>query len=211
MSNNDEKKDDDDIIDDAQDFYESDDEFGEDEDWGEDDWGEDDDYFDETESEEEELLPLISEMETVFEGNGEDFPRKGSVVRVHFKCMLENKTVIFDTRWKKKAMEFKIGVGQVVRGWEECLPRMSKGQHCIITCPPESGYGDIGLPPQIPPNSTLIYDIELIKVTPPDKYASFGLRIDPEEETDLEAEESSSEESDEDGEDGEDWYGEDGY
>jgi hypothetical protein len=108
-------------------------------------------------------------------------------------------------------MEFKIGVGQVVRGWEECLPRMSKGQHCIIKCPPESGYGDIGLPPKIPPNATLIFDIELIKVTPPDKYSSFGLRIDPEEETDLEEEMESSSESDEDGEDGEDWDGEDGF
>ena len=185
------------------------------EDWGED--GEDyddDELYDDEEEEEEDLLPLIAEMETLFEGDGETFPTKGCMVRVHFKALLINKigepTKLFDTRDRRKAMEFKVGVNQLVRGWEECLPRMSAGQHCLIKCPPECGYGEEGLPPVIPPDSTIHYDIELIKVTPPPKYASFALVMDKQRSSASEsASDDFSDDDDGDSGSGEDDSGED--
>ena len=57
---------------------------------------------------------------------------------------------------------FKICHGHVIRGWEEAVLQMSKGQVCRIRIPPDLAYGEHGLPPFIPANCALIYEIELI-------------------------------------------------
>lgn len=57
----------------------------------------------------------------------------------------------------------------------QSTPLLPRPQHCYIKCPPECGYGEEGLPPVIPPNAEIHYDIELIKITPPAKYRSYGL------------------------------------
>jgi len=58
---------------------------------------------------------------------------------------------------------FKLGVGQVIRGWDEGVARMSVGEKARLTCPPEYAYGKAGVGNGlIPPNSTLLFDVELI-------------------------------------------------
>ena len=60
-------------------------------------------------------------------------------------------------------ISFWIGIsGEVIKGWEEGVATMKKGERAIFTIPPDLAYGETGLPPLIPPNSTLIYDIEML-------------------------------------------------
>lgn len=56
----------------------------------------------------------------------------------------------------------QVGVGQVIKGWDEGVPQMSKGEKAKLTCTPDYAYGARGFPPIIPPNSTLIFDVELL-------------------------------------------------
>ena len=53
---------------------------------------------------------------------------------------------------------------QVISGWEDGLSRMSVGERAVLTISPDQGYGAKGVPGSIPPNSTLIFDVELLKV-----------------------------------------------
>jgi FKBP-type peptidyl-prolyl cis-trans isomerase len=67
--------------------------------------------------------------------------------------------------FRRRRRTSQVGVGQVIRGWDEELPQMSKGQIVHLVCPPHYAYGVRGYPPVIPPNATLIFEIELISFT----------------------------------------------
>lgn len=58
--------------------------------------------------------------------------------------------------------KFKLGVGQVIKGWDEGVAQMSKGQCANLTCTPDFAYGERGAGGVIPPNATLVFDVELI-------------------------------------------------
>eukprot|EP00894_Picocystis_sp_ML_P003619 jgi/Pico_ML_1/54136/g4554.t2 len=71
----------------------------------------------------------------------------------------------FDSsRDRGEKFRFRIGVGQVIRGWDEGVMQMSVGERATLTCTPDYGYGPRGFPPVIPPNSTLVFDVELFAV-----------------------------------------------
>lgn len=97
------------------------------------------------------------------EGTG-DKPEKGQKVKVHYTGKLEDGTV-FDSSVKRGVpIEFTIGVGQVIKGWDEGIADMKVGEKRQLIIPPDLGYGPNGYPPVIPPNSTLIFDTELVEV-----------------------------------------------
>lgn len=56
----------------------------------------------------------------------------------------------------------QVGVGQVIKGWDEGVPQMSKGEKAKLTCTPDYAYGARGFPPVIPANATLVFEVELI-------------------------------------------------
>ncbi|KAE8660962.1 hypothetical protein F3Y22_tig00116944pilonHSYRG00188 [Hibiscus syriacus] len=62
-------------------------------------------------------------------------------------------------------VEFKLGRGQVIKGWDEGIKTMKKGENAVFTIPPELGYGESGFPPSIPPDATLQFDVELLSCT----------------------------------------------
>lgn len=66
-----------------------------------------------------------------------------------------------------RPFQFTIGVGQVIKGWDEGMMQMSVGQHAKLTCTPDYGYGPRGMPPVIPPNSTLVFEVELLGTKTP--------------------------------------------
>lgn len=97
------------------------------------------------------------------EGTG-DKPTKGQKVKVHYTGKLEDGTV-FDSSVKRGVpIEFTLGVGQVIKGWDEGIADMKVGEKRQLIIPPDLGYGPNGYPPVIPANSTLIFDTELVEV-----------------------------------------------
>lgn len=101
-------------------------------------------------------------VQTTKPGNG-DKPPKGSKVSVHYTGKLTNGKVFDSSVSRGKPFEFTLGAGQVIRGWDEGVARMSVGEKAIITCPPDYGYGSQGVGGGlIPPNSTLIFEVEVL-------------------------------------------------
>ncbi|XP_030627068.1 peptidyl-prolyl cis-trans isomerase FKBP3 [Chanos chanos] len=105
-------------------------------------------------------------------GDKVNFPKKGDTVSCWYTGTLEDGTV-FDTnvaasaKKKKQAkpLSFKVGVGKVIRGWDEGLMTMSKGETARLVIEPEWAYGKKGLPDsKIPPNARLIFEVELVSI-----------------------------------------------
>ncbi|KZO95701.1 hypothetical protein CALVIDRAFT_537693 [Calocera viscosa TUFC12733] len=73
---------------------------------------------------------------------------------------------VFDSsRDRRLPFVFELGYGRVIRGWEEGVPKLSLGQKAILTITPDYAYADRGYPPVIPPGATLIFEVELLKIS----------------------------------------------
>jgi peptidylprolyl isomerase len=91
-------------------------------------------------------------------------PQRGQTVTVHYTGTLENGKKFDSSRDRGTPADFRIGVGQVIKGWDEGLMSMKVGGRRKLVIPSVLGYGPQGRPPDIPGNSTLVFDIELLGV-----------------------------------------------
>ncbi|XP_022979737.1 peptidyl-prolyl cis-trans isomerase FKBP62-like [Cucurbita maxima] len=98
----------------------------------------------------------------VKEGEGWETPDTGDEVEVHYTGTLLDGTKFDSSRDRGTPFKFKLGEGQVIKGWDEGIRTMKKGENAVFTIPPGLAYGESGSPPTIPPNATLQFDVELL-------------------------------------------------
>ncbi len=93
---------------------------------------------------------------------------KGSQVLVHYTGWLYRngaKGKMFDTSLRGQPLPVKLGAGEVIEGWDRGIEGMRVGGKRELIIPPSLGYGKEGSPPDIPPNATLLFEVELISVS----------------------------------------------
>jgi FKBP-type peptidyl-prolyl cis-trans isomerase len=103
-------------------------------------------------------------IEDVVVGDGKT-AEPGKVVTVHYTGYLTDGAKFDSSVDRKKPFEFILGMGQVIKGWDQGVASMRVGGKRKLTIPPELGYGGRAVGP-IPANSTLIFDVELLDVKP---------------------------------------------
>ena len=96
-------------------------------------------------------------------GNGKK-AEKGNMVSVHYKGQLADGTV-FDSSYKRnQPLDFQVGIGQVIAGWDEGICLLNVGDKARLVIPSDLGYGSAGAGGVIPPDATLVFDVELMDI-----------------------------------------------
>ncbi|RRD90781.1 FKBP-type peptidyl-prolyl cis-trans isomerase [Conchiformibius steedae] len=96
-------------------------------------------------------------------GNGAEAV-KGKDITVHYTGWLTDGTKFDSSLDRRQPLTITLGVGQVIKGWDEGFAGMKVGGKRKLTIPPEMGYGARGAGGVIPPNATLVFEVELLKV-----------------------------------------------
>lgn len=107
---------------------------------------------------------LESGLEYVDKKVGKGTPaKKGKIVKVHYTGTLTNGKK-FDSSRGKKPFAFTLGAGEVIKGWDQGVAGMREGGIRKLTIPPELAYGSKGAGGVIPPNATLVFEVQLLEV-----------------------------------------------
>ncbi|HTM22335.1 MAG TPA: FKBP-type peptidyl-prolyl cis-trans isomerase [Kofleriaceae bacterium] len=103
------------------------------------------------------------EIQDLVVGNGAE-AKSGARVSVHYTGWLTNGTKFDSSLDRGKPFQFQLGAGQVIKGWDQGVAGMKIGGKRKLTIPPDLGYGARGAGGVIPPNATLIFEVELLGV-----------------------------------------------
>ena len=106
---------------------------------------------------------MALQIDDVKQGTGAE-AKAGNTVTVHYVGTLTNGSKFDSSRDRGEGFTFKLGAGQVIAGGDQGVAGMRVGGMRKLTIPPERGYGARGFPPVIPPNSTLVFEVELLDV-----------------------------------------------
>ena len=111
----------------------------------------------------QELLVMDLIITDLQQGTGKEAV-KGKEITVHYTGMLEDGTVFDSSVTRKQPLTFTLGAGMVIAGWDQGFDGMQEGGKRKLTIPPHLAYGSRGAGGVIPPNATLIFDVELLQV-----------------------------------------------
>jgi len=103
-------------------------------------------------------------MDKIIEGDGKTIPRKGNIVTVDYIGTLADGTKFDSTLERKKPFKFRVECGEVIKGWDQGIVQMSKGERSKMTVPPGLAYGTKGFPGLIPPNAVIVFEVSLLDV-----------------------------------------------
>lgn len=103
-------------------------------------------------------------IEKIASGTG-DSPKKGDTVSVHYTGWLTDGTKFDSSVDRNEPFAFVLGTGQVIQGWDEGVAGMRVGDKARFTIPPELAYGRAGYPGAIPPDATLVFEVELLSIS----------------------------------------------
>ena len=103
------------------------------------------------------------QIEELKPGNGPE-AKAGDRVVVHYVGTLTDGKKFDSSRDRGKGFDFKLGAGQVIKGWDQGVAGMKVGQMRKLTIPPHLAYGDRGFPGAIPPGATLVFEVELLSI-----------------------------------------------
>jgi FKBP-type peptidyl-prolyl cis-trans isomerase len=109
------------------------------------------------------LRPQVTKIVDVKLGTGPAV-KPGDQVEVHYVGKLVSGKEFDSSKGRNEPFEFGVGRGMVIKGWDVGLVGMQAGGVRQLTVPPSEAYGEIGAPPVIPPNSTLLFEIELLRI-----------------------------------------------
>lgn len=109
----------------------------------------------------------------VNKGNGAR-PNSGNIVSVHYTGYLLDGKIFDSSIERDQPIQFPLGQGQVIKGWDEAIGIMNVGTKMRIIIPPHLGYGAAGSPPVIPANAVLVFDVELVGIGNPENKVNDG-------------------------------------
>lgn len=95
----------------------------------------------------------------LLEGSGDEIPSDGCKVSLHYTGTLVDGTKFDSSLDRNEPFEFELGKGSVIKAFDMGVATMKLGEKCILTCAPDYAYGKAGSPPNIPPNSTLKFEV----------------------------------------------------
>eukprot|EP01024_Parvocaulis_polyphysoides_P000273 TRINITY_DN1006_c0_g1_i3.p1 TRINITY_DN1006_c0_g1~~TRINITY_DN1006_c0_g1_i3.p1 ORF type:complete len:144 (-),score=21.32 TRINITY_DN1006_c0_g1_i3:165-596(-) len=98
--------------------------------------------------------------------------KEGDTVQVHYRGTLTDGEQFDSSYDRGDPLTFRLGKGQVIKGWDQGIIGMCVGEKRKLKIPPQLGYGDAGAPPKIPGGATLIFETELVQIAPtrPEEY-----------------------------------------
>jgi len=117
-----------------------------------------------------EVLTFIEEIEicegltkkVIKQGDGES-PEAGAMCVMHYTgCLADDDSKFDSSRDRNEPFEFEVGIGKVIRGWDEGVVTMKKGEECVFCIRSDLGYGEMGAGGAIPPNADLVFHVELL-------------------------------------------------
>ncbi|KAL3816134.1 hypothetical protein ACHAXA_011631 [Cyclostephanos tholiformis] len=101
----------------------------------------------------------------ISQGDGTNFPKEGDKLTMHYHGTLASNGKKFDaSRDRGRPFQFTIGIGQVIRGWDEGVLQMSLGEKALLHISSDYGYGSRGAGGVIPPNADLNFEVELLGI-----------------------------------------------